>query len=346
MDEATLILLSRHLDGDLTAAESQALAARLQEDGELRDRLDGLKVTRLAVQNRAESEIAPAELDRLVDPLVRGRPPAVAARPWVRWLATAAAAILGLTVILEFDRQRPASPPGDRYRSSEAVPGATPTARFSLAPLPTSPLPAEEQPVGASDRLIASPIPEMELDSSPLLEVAGPLSQPFHANGSTRPEPEIMSVAGDTTATEVSKGEKRAVPGEGLDELQPGSRSRDEYDTAPETTSRRPFEQGTGRQLLADRGPEIGAKLFVFLGDRTEWRLFEPVTRCKSGRYAVRVRVESGRVVEVWPLGAATSPTPQERLCAAELAMGLALEAVPDGEHRAEVLVEREHSGR
>ena len=94
MDEATLITLSRYLDGDLTAAESQVLEARLEEDDELRLRLEGLKQTRLVVRNQADGEIAPPELDRLVVPLVRGRPPRVTARPWAKWLATAAAVVL------------------------------------------------------------------------------------------------------------------------------------------------------------------------------------------------------------------------------------------------------------
>ena len=345
MDEATLIMLSRYLDGDLTAAELQALEARLQEDDELRVRLEGFKMTRLAVRNRANGETAPAELDRLVDPLVRGRAPRIAVRPWARWLATAAAAVLALTVMFEVNRQQPASPPVDRYQSSDAAPGTTPTARFSLAPLPTSSLPPEERPVGVSDRLIASPIPDIELDSSPPLEVVGPLPQPIDAD-SARREAEGFSVAEGPTATEEPKAGKSTSPVDELDAQNPAHGSRDGYSMAPETAGRRQSARGVVRPDLADRGPEIDAKLFVFLGDRTEWRPFDPKIRCKSGRYALRILVESGRVVEVWPLGAATSPTPQERLCAAELTMGLAVGAVPDGEHRAEVLIERENNVR
>jgi hypothetical protein len=241
--------------------------------------------------------------------------------------------------MLEVNRQRPVSPPVDRYRSSEPAHGATPTARFSLAPLPTSSLPPEERLVGVGDRLIASPIPDLEFEASPPLEVAGPLSQPIDAEGARPPQTgalsaaEGMRAAADSTSAAVATTEPPA-----------GDFDRD--DTVATTTARRPSEKAQLGHEFSDRGPAIGAKLFVFLGDRTEWRPFDPKARCKSGRYAVRVRVESGRVVEVWPLGAATSPTPQDRLCAGELTMGLELEAVPDGEHLAEVLIEREDSGR
>ena len=67
---------------------------------------------------------------------------------------------------------------------------AEPTERFSLAPLPTSSLPVDQQPLGAADRLLASPA----------------LGEPSTATGAfmdgriyLRGESHLFSVGGDGT---------------------------------------------------------------------------------------------------------------------------------------------------
>jgi hypothetical protein len=72
----------------------------------------------------------------------------------------------------------------------------------------------------------------------------------------------------------------------------------------------------------------------------TAWRSFETETRCQSGRYVVRIRVNNEVVRDVWPVGIPPA-APSQRLCAAEIVSGLKIENVSDGEYPAEVVVER-----
>ena len=106
----------------------------------------------------------------------------------------------------------------------------------------------------------------------------------------------------------------------------------------------RASEGGAG-DTAENRGPRISAQLFVFDEGRTVWLEFQPETYCKNGRYAVRVRIDGGRIAEVWPVGAATSPVPQERLCAAGLISDLEVPDMEPGEYHAEVVVEPRPAG-
>jgi hypothetical protein len=152
MDETVSEILSRHLDGDLGPEEERMLTARLEAEPALAAELEAIRRIRSAVVAFA------------------------AARPWARWLATAAVVVFGLTVIIEVNRRNPGPSVGSIARMSDE--GRTePTERFSLAPLPTSSLPLEQQPLGASDRLLASPIPVIELEDPLPLEILGPLEE-------------------------------------------------------------------------------------------------------------------------------------------------------------------------
>jgi hypothetical protein len=179
-DQMTLELLSRHLDGDLSAAEERDLRQRLASNPTLGAELRSLHELRRSVARFAARERAPAQLDALIGPLLRARPEPPLVRPWVRWLATAAVVVLGLSVIIEVNRRGPpqnASESARRYVGKSRVETSEP---FPLAPLPTSSLSADERPLGVSDRLLASPIPaqKIEVDAPPALEVSGPLEKP------------------------------------------------------------------------------------------------------------------------------------------------------------------------
>ena len=110
MTDATIHeFLSRYLDGDLDADEVRELQARLELEADLRAELETMQRLRESVASLAAGERVPPELDQLVDPLLRGKPDTVGVRPWLRWLATAAAVILGATVVIEFNRRNPDS---------------------------------------------------------------------------------------------------------------------------------------------------------------------------------------------------------------------------------------------
>jgi len=150
MDETIVEILSRHLDGDLNADEELELSARLEAEPALIEELEAMRRIRRSVAALASSEQVPPELDSLVDPLLRGKPEPIALRPWARWLATAAAVILGATVIIEVNRRNPGPSIESMAKLRKEGHPAEPTERFTLAPLPTSSLPPEQQPLGAA----------------------------------------------------------------------------------------------------------------------------------------------------------------------------------------------------
>jgi hypothetical protein len=162
-DESIIELLSRHLDGDLDPVEARELATMLEDDSALAAKLESMAELRRSVAALAARDEVPAALDRVVEPLLSGRPEPLAARPWARWLATAAVVVLGATIVFEVNRRNP-GPSIESLARIADEPRADSDQPFALAPLPTSSVPVEEQPLGASDRLLASPIPEIELE--------------------------------------------------------------------------------------------------------------------------------------------------------------------------------------
>lgn len=352
MDDATTERLSRYLDGDLTPDEDRALVAEIAEDPRLEKRLRALEDLRGSLRGLAADAQAPPELDRVIEPLLRSAPPpTVGVRPWVRWLATAAALVLGVTVIMEINRQG-VGPKMTEDRASRPVKvAAEPTERFALAPLPTTSLPLEEQPVGVGDRLIASPIPEMVFDDPPALEVLGPLDTAPSEREKRRRSDDRTTTTEPRTESDVLSSSSGLRSSAQLRPEAPTIVRMDNVAVPPSGTRTVvvPDSMEAGKSLegpgVTAGGRTTQAQFFLFDESRTVWRDFEPSARCKHGRYALRVRIEEGFVVEVWPVGAATSPAPQERLCAAGLATGLEVADVVDGEYHAEVVIEPRRTG-
>ena len=344
MDETNGVALSRHLDGDLDADQELELAARLEAEPALAAELEAMHRIRRSVAALAASERVPPELDSLVEPLLLGRTSPAAVRPWVRWLATAAAVILGATVIMEVNRRNPGPSMKSLARLRTEGSRAEPTERFTLAPLPTSSLPPEQQPLGAADRLLARPAPDIEIDNPAPLEVLGPLEEGEAAvsddDGMNFPLDQDMAKSSAQRAKEdANKGESLhpAAPGaEGARNQAPQSEDKD-------------GSQETGRSAALqswEAAPPMGrAQLFVFIDGESAWREFTPEAACKAGRYSVRIVVAGGVVREVRPVGGAASATPSQRLCAAGLVLNLEIEKVVDGEYPAEVVVEPRGSG-
>ncbi len=345
MDEAWGEILSRHLDGDLDSDEELKLAARLEAEPSLAAELEGMRRIRRSVAALAASERVPPELDSLVDPLSRGKPDPAALRPWTRWLATAAAVILAAAVIIEVNHSNPGPNLESMAKLRRRSLPAEPTERFTLAPLPTSSLAPEEQHLGVSDRLLANPAPEVELDNPLPLEVLGPLEKGGVPASEGQEDTSISldqvkakssAVAADKDA---KKGENtRPAAAAAMGEVDRAPRREDEGDAR---------DSGRGAALQSwEAAPPMGqAQLFVFIDGKSAWREFTPSATCKPGRYPVRIVVASGAVREARPVGGAASASPSQRLCAAGLILDLEIEEVADGEFPAEVVVEPRGSG-
>lgn len=334
--------LSRLIDGELDSAESEELQAILKSDRALRRELDGLNRVRQSLRSLAERERPPAELDTLVDPLLRGKPESALARPWARWMAAAAVVVLGVTVMLEVQRRQPDSALGNWQERALDGTVAEPTRGFSLAPLPTSSVP-DERPRGAADRLVAAPEPEVNPapEPAPALEVMGPLS-----NGSVseqkRDSGRRIDLTNGQPPTRLEAGEQSAAGRPNTRESEASAKSAgnmvpSDPDRSKSTTDTR--DSGTGTE---DSGVTAsGAQLFVFMESETAWRGFAPDGPCEAGRYALRIRVEDGVIREVWPV--ANPPAPTRQVRASQLVLGLEVENVADGEYSAEVVIEPRH---
>ena len=341
-DENINELLSRYLDGDLDAHEVEIFEERLRTDTDLRDELEMMRQIQDSVSTLASAETAPRALDAIIDPLLRGKPDPIVARPWARWLAAAAVVVVGATVIIEVNRQNPGPNIESFARATEERRQAEPADRFTLAPLPTSAIPPEEQPLGASDRLLASPIPEIELDDPPALEVLGPLEE--EERQATIVEPDVEDAAafaneGDAPAPQAALEKSRAKAAAQPKAEAGLERRRPEKDAG--------HEGGRAETLQSwDPAPPRGrGQLFVFIDGRSAWREFAPSATCKPGRYSVRIVVAAGSVREARPVGGAASASPSQRLCAADLVLDLEIDDVADGEYPAEVVVETRGSG-
>jgi len=346
MDETIVEILSRHLDGDLKADEELELLARLEAEPALAEELETMRRIRRSVAVLASSEQVPAELDSLVDPLRRGRPEPVALRSWARWLATAAAVVLGAAVIIEINRRNPGPSVESMAKLRKEGHPAEPTERFTLAPLPTSSLPPEQQPLGASDRLLASPAPEGELDDPVPLEVLGPLEE-GEARTFENQKPAGVSLDEVQAKSQAVAEDKGARMGESLRPTAPGEKG--DLNRPPQRNEKGRAHEGDRDAALQSwvASPPMGqAQLFVFINGKSAWRDFTPPSTCKAGRYSVRIVVTGGAVREARPVGGAALAAPSQRLCAAELVLGLEIDEVADGEYPAEIVVEPRGSGQ
>jgi len=340
MDDATLELLSRHLDHELDADEERELQLMLEADPSLAATLDVMRRVRGSVAALAAREAAPPELDSLIDPLLRNPPQPVVVRPWLRWVGAAAAVVLGVTVIIEVNRGAPGAKVTSIARQAASA-HPEPTGRFALAPLPTSSLPPDEQPLGASDKLLASPIIEPEVETPRPLEVLGPLEEDSAVARGDAPAPAAAHIQGtDQVVTPVPEG-RLTAGAKSAAEPQAGGRAEAEKGAVDDGGSGQPSEM---RSWEAER-PKGRAQVFVFIDGRSAWREFAPSSSCRPGRYMVRIVVGGGVIREARPVGGAASAVPSQRLCAAELIRGLEIENVADGEYPAEVVVERRGVG-
>ena len=347
MDDARTELLSRYMDGDLEPSEATAVEERLKNDSGFAAELRDLETVRESLAALAERDRPPAELDAMMEPLCRSAPLRPRVRPSVRWLGAAAALVLGFTVVMEVRRQHPA--PAIEPRSQEATRArpAEPSERFSLAPLPTSSVSEEEQPLGAVDRLLASPLPEPILEELPALDVLGPL-----AAG------EVDSLDKSTMAGAAPEmaGVESGYPDD-QDGLKNKLRKRADATELPEQPSEtgrrlREGEESTAGALApaprsgkavvpwSDEATSRTSRLYVFLNGETAWLEFRPTTGCPIGRYSVRIRVTEGTVASAWSLGGNPSVPAARRYCAGEAVQGIELENVPDGDYLAELVVE------
>lgn len=155
MNEASLELVSRAVDGDLSPHERQLLAERATADPELGQVLADLGRVRRSIATLAESMEPPEVLDRLMAPLRRGAAPGPSAiRSPLRWLGLAAGVAMALLVGYEIGQRRGPQPSLAALRQAARTPG---TARvpYQLQPLPSRPASGSEAPLGAAERLLA-----------------------------------------------------------------------------------------------------------------------------------------------------------------------------------------------
>lgn len=343
MDDARTELLSRYLDGDLKPSEARAVEERLKNDSELAAELHDLEGVRSSLASLARQDQPPAKLDAMMEPLCRSAPFRPGVRPAVRWLGIAAALVLGFSVVLEVRRQSPSPANDPRTRRVAQELPTEPGDRFSLAPLPTSSIPEEDRPLGAVERLLASPLPGPILEEPPALEVLGPLEAGevgFFVEPVTDTTAELSSHPRDrresldknrieTDATPLPGSVSGTVPGpQAEDELTAGSLS-------PGTGNR-----GANAPWEEEASPGI-SRLYVFVNGETAWKEFRPATGCPIGRYSVRVLISEGAVASAWSLGVNPSTPTARRFCAGEAVRGIELEKVPDGEYLAELVVEK-----
>jgi len=334
MEERRLERLSRFVDGDLDPAEERELRSRLETDPVLAAELASLQTLRRSVADLAALDRPPADLDTLVEPLLRGRPERAPLRPWARWLAVAAVAIAGLTVIIRLNVGDRASGTAERVadRSFEAV--VEPAEELAPAPMSTTTVPANEELADSADRLPPGPMPEVEIAQPTAPDVRGRLEE---GSGRRKAAADIDAggrVASQGELEDSTRREGRASAAVG-DSAPPVALSKSGPPPASASPEERPENMGWREPANVGKG-----QLFVFAGNNTAWRSFETDAYCTPGRYSIRIRITDHEVAEVWPLGGAISEKTSQRLCAGQLVRGLAISGVEDGEYPAEVVVE------
>lgn len=335
-------LLNRLLDRDLDLTEASDLENEIASDPAVRREYEGLQRVRTSLQSLADRDAPPASLDALVDPLILGKPEGVSPRPWVRWLATAAVVVLGVTVVFEVQRRQPVSTASNWQELALDGVGAEPTKRFALAPLPTSAAP-ERRPVGATERLLAAPAPEIdsEIEQPPAMEVLGPLDDEemrsrkggawnaaqMQISDVEQEDDHGSSEGRKISASDVSSTATARQKGVALTNEDAGANLRP-------TTRKTPQSSGWPDAAV----PSAVGQLFVFMEADTAWKSFELRAPAEAGRYSLRIRIEGGRVLEVWPV--ANPPATTRQVRASQLVLGLEIDGVADGEYAAEVVVE------
>lgn len=196
MDDASLELLSRAVDGDLSPRERQLLEERAGAEPELKRALADLGRMRQSIATLAERMEPPDVLDRLMAPLRWGGGPGRSAvRSPLRWLGVAAAVAMAILIGYQIGQRKGAQPSLAALRQAARTPG---TARvpYQLQPLPSSPASDSEQPLGATERLLAhSPRPP-EPGEPEGLAVVGPVI--LMESVGTSAEPRVVLRAEDS----------------------------------------------------------------------------------------------------------------------------------------------------
>lgn len=196
MDEASLELLSRAVDGDLSPHERQLLEDRAAAEPELGPALVDLGRMRRSIAILAERMEPPAVLDSLMAPLRRGAAPGPsAARSPLRWLGVAAAVAMAILIGYQVGHRKGPQPSLAALRQAARTPGAA-YSPYQLQPLPSSPASDSELPLGAAERLLAH-TPRLPEPGEPEgLSVVGPvvLMEPVEASA----EPRVVLRADDS----------------------------------------------------------------------------------------------------------------------------------------------------
>jgi anti-sigma factor RsiW len=184
--------LSRYLDDDLGQGEREAVERLLASDPVRLREFEAMGRLRDSVAVLADWMELPCELDALLEPLRRDG----TSRPRrsllaARW-AAAAAAVLGAALLIWVVRHdtAPRSTAGAARRQPPQQ-DVRDRGVFQLQPLPTSARPADELPLGATERLLATPLPQPTLDDPTPLVIVGPLSEP---PSSTRPSAMVATL--------------------------------------------------------------------------------------------------------------------------------------------------------
>jgi hypothetical protein len=333
MDDRSVELASRLVDGDLEPDAAARLEDRARSDAELAALIESFRALRRAVGEVADDMAPPAELDAVVEPL--GRAPASTTgrvRPVYRWLGAAAAAVLAVTVVVEMTRRNP-GPTVPRRPAPEHTTDAD-EGVFELSPLPSAATGGDgRRPIGAADRLLAEePLPP-DAPEPTTLEVVGPL-QEAHDHTPTAARETSPTGSGKRTAG-------RRAPPKADTAVADAAGARHEQENAvparPEAAAgkgpaRRSAAALDGSAIDAPRSP--GARLVV--AGETVWE--GRLEGCDPGRYWLIVEVRDGRVVAV-TYGAAEADRPSDAPAGTDGLIGVPAGGLVDGEHAADLVV-------
>lgn len=349
MDERRNELLSRYLDGDLTAAELADVERAVESDPALRAELQAAQRLRRAVREISAGMEPPAELDLVMEPLRRGTPaPERPVRPVYRWLGAAAAVVLGVTVTLEMVRRNPSPTTVEPTRTVTA--NGDDREIFELAPLPSA-VPDDNRPIGATDRLLEEDPPAPAAPEPPALEVVGPLTTDEASVAAGRAQPPHEEKAA------VARGERGADVGvppvaEGradglLDHATVAAAgSRNARDSAIATGGKDGDAHGAAagiagadavrQESAKPKGRALRSSGRVVIDEVEVWS--GPSGDCAAGRWPVVLVIRDGVVVD---LRSATdeTPSPPSLTCRPDGLIGAKTTGLPDGEVAAEIEV-------
>ncbi len=346
IDDRLVELASRLVDGDLDAEAAARLEEEAASNDELAELIARFGSLRRAVRDIAGDMAAPAELDAVLEPLGRApEAPRRRVRPVYRWLGAAAAAVLGVTVVVEVAQRHP-GPALDHGRRSS--PATEPDARiFELAPLPTAPA-GEERPLGATDRLLSRSVtPPASREPSPL-EVIGPLaaagdSAPQTSRMSTRPGDETSAGRAGDELVGSEDGAIELAQRKAAGELEPDV----ELDDAPRPMAKavagEPTAAGdrdtSGRATVADRVAEVTRAATLEVAGTEIWS--GRLAGCEPGRRRLVIEVRNGVIVAAKP--APSDPVKQRRPPWRTAGLiGASVIGVADGKLVAELVIDQQ----